>query len=104
MPWRDDSTSSTDAAQGGYLLLVVPCDVIYIVSPLWSKNLTTLVTEWKTTLTAVPNTTWLVQQIMLVEEMIKLIKPLVEHCCCAGTSAGSLKSLWLPHCNIQVSA
>ena len=73
MHWWDDSTSNTDAAQGGYLLLVVPCDVIYIVSPLWSKNLTTLGTEWKTTLIANPNMTWLVQQIMLEEELLKLI-------------------------------
>ena len=81
MHWRDDSTSSTDTVQGGYLLLVVPCDVIYIASPLWSKNLTTLRTEWKPTLIAVANATWLVQQIMLEEELLKLIKPLVEHCC-----------------------
>ena len=101
--WWDDSASSTDATQGGYLLLVVPRYMVDIVSPLWSKNLATLGTKWKTTLITVPNLIRLVEQIMLDEELLKLKEPFVKHISCAGTSTRSLKSLWLPHCNLWVS-
>ena len=103
MHWWYDSSSSTDAAQGGYLLLV-PCDVVDTASTLWSKNLATLGTKWETTLITVSNAIGLVEQIMLEEELLKLEEPLVEHLSCAGTSTRSLKSLRLPHCNRWVSA
>ena len=35
-------------------------------------------TEWKTTLITVPNATWLVQQIMLEEKLLKVINHLLS--------------------------
>ena len=102
---RYDSSSSTDAAQGGYLLLVVPRDMVDILSSLWCKNLTTLGAEGETTLIAIPDAIWLVQRVMLeeLEELLKGIEPFIQDLSCAGTSTGSLKSLWLPHCNCWMS-
>ena len=58
--------------------------MVDVLSPLWSKNFTTLGAKWKTTLIAVPNVIWLVKQIMLEEELLKLIESLVKYLSCAG--------------------
>ena len=58
--WWYDSASNTDAAQGGYLLLVVPRNFVDIVSPIGARTLPLLGQSQMRY--------WLVKQIMLEED------------------------------------
>ena len=55
IPYCGMTPPQRQCSKGGYVLLVVPCNIEDILSPLWSKNHTLLGAEWKTTLVAIAN-------------------------------------------------